>query len=267
MTSGGSSFVDRIDVIVLTWNEEANLERTLDALRAFPRIVVLDSGSTDSTLEIATRHPNVRICRRAFDNHAAQWNYALTACGLQGEWVLALDADYVLTQALVTEICALDPAPATGAYRASFRYCIDGKPLSGSLYPPVTVLYKREEARYFQDGHTQRISAAGRVLRLEGPILHDDRKQFSEWLVSQDRYAQLECAALAATPWHRLRTQDKLRRLLVITPWLVPLYCLTVGRGLFDGKRGLLYAMQRAIAESLLACRLLQRKLNSENQR
>jgi glycosyltransferase involved in cell wall biosynthesis len=261
MNIGADSFVGGIDVIILTLNEEANLARTLDALCAFPRIVVLDSGSTDATLEIATRYPNVRVCKRTFDNHAAQWNHALTACGLQGDWVLALDADYVLTPALVAEIGALAPAASTGSYRASFRYCIEGRPLSGSLYPPVTVLYRRDGASYVQDGHTQRIGVRGGVLALKGAIFHDDRKPFAAWLAAQDRYARLECALLLSTPWGALRWRDRLRRMILVTPWLVPLYCLTVGRGLADGRIGLIYALQRGIAEAILSVRMLLARL------
>jgi glycosyltransferase involved in cell wall biosynthesis len=258
MNTAPTSFLALIDVIVLTWNEEANLERTLDALRDFPRVLVLDSASTDTTVEIAARYANVRVCRRAFDSHAAQWNHALTACDLHGEWVLALDADYVVTPALVAEIGHLAPPPTASGYRARFRYCIEGKPLSGSLYPPVTVLYRREDAAYLQDGHTQRLVVPGSVQMLEGRIFHDDRKPFASWLVAQDRYARLECALLLSTPWAKLGWRDRLRRMVVVTPWLVPVYCLTVGRGLADGRRGLLYAMQRGIAEAILSVRILQ---------
>jgi glycosyltransferase involved in cell wall biosynthesis len=259
---GLMGLADRIDVLVLTWNEEANLARTLDALSRFPRVVVLDSGSTDATLEIAGRHPNVRVCSRPFDNHAAQWNHGLSACGLTSEWVLALDADYVLTPELADEICALDPPPVVAGFRARFRYCVDGLPLSGSLYPPVTILFRRAGAAYMQDGHTQRVVVQGETPMLAGRVRHDDRKPFSSWLAAQDRYARLECELLRSTPWARLGWRDRLRRMVVITPWLVPLYCLTVGRGLLDGRRGLLYAAQRAIAESILSARLLDASLS-----
>lgn len=254
-------FLDRVEVLILTWNEQANLARTLDALRQFPRVVVLDSASTDATPEIAARYPNVRICSRPFDNHAAQWNHGLTGCGLTAEWVLALDADYVLTEALASEIAQLDPPASLAGYWARFRYCIEGKPLSGSLYPPVMILYRREAARYIQDGHTQRVVVEGAAQTLEDRVLHDDRKPLSSWLLAQDRYARLECELLLSTPWARLGWRDRLRRMLLITPWLVPLYCLTVGRGLLDGRRGLFYAVQRGIAEALLSARLLQASL------
>jgi glycosyltransferase involved in cell wall biosynthesis len=251
-------FLDRVEVLILTWNEEANLVRTLDAIRAFPKVVILDSGSTDKTREIAARYSNVRVCSRAFDRHADQWNFGLNACDITAPWVLALDADYVLTASLVQEIAALAPAAPVHGYWAKFRYCVAGKPLSASLYPPVVILYRRDGARYVQDGHTQRIVVNGELRELQGEILHDDRKPFSAWLASQDRYARLECRMLRSTRWASLRWQDRLRRMILITPWLVPLYCLTIGRGLLDGRRGLFYAMQRGIAEAMLSVRLLQ---------
>lgn len=257
-------FLPSIDVLILTRNEEANLGRTLDALRRFARIVVLDSGSADATLAIAADHPNVRVCTRAFDSHAAQWNHGLTGCGLHAPWVLALDADYVLDAALVDEIAALSPGADVGGWRARFRYCIHGRALSASLYPPTVILFRREGATYLQDGHTQRLVPPGRVLELRGRVSHDDRKSLSAWLAAQDRYARLECDVLRSTAWRDLNWRDRTRRLIVVAPWLVPLYCLTVGRGLLDGRAGLFYAMQRAIAETILSARLLEAALSRD---
>jgi glycosyltransferase involved in cell wall biosynthesis len=261
-----TGFLDRIEVLVLTWNEEANLTRTLDALRPFPRVLVLDSGSADGTLAIAARYPNVRTATRRFDNHAAQWNHGLHDCGIRAEWVLALDADYVLPREMVQEIGALEPRDAT-AFLARFQYCIGGKPLSGSLYPPVKILFRRDGAHYLQDGHTQRLVSEGVTTSLRHFVLHDDRKPFSVWLAAQDRYARLECELLRATPWPRLGWRDRLRRMVLVTPWLVPLYCLTVGKGFLDGRRGLFYAVQRGIAEAILSARLLEAKLAAAERR
>jgi glycosyltransferase involved in cell wall biosynthesis len=254
-------FLQSVDVLVLTYNEEANIARTLDALKRFPRVVLLDSGSTDRTLQIAREYSNVRVCTHAFENHAAQWNWGLTGCGLTSPWLLALDADYVLDPELVDEIAALAPQPDVGGWRVRFRYCVHGRALSASLYPPVVILFRREQARYVQEGHTQRLVPAGRVLPLAGKVSHDDRKSFSVWLAAQDRYARIECEALRSTPWSALNWRDRIRRMVVIAPWLVPLYCLTVGRGLFDGRAGLFYALQRGIAEAILSAHLLGREI------
>jgi hypothetical protein len=176
--------------------------------------------------------------------------------------VLALDADYLLEPALIREIADLSPAVSVGGYWARFRYCVDGRPLSGSLYPPVMILYRRDGAHYVQDGHTQRVVVGGAVQTLRHAVLHDDRKPFSAWLAAQDRYARLECDLLLATGWRHLGWRDRLRRMIVITPWLVPLYCLTLGRGLLDGRRGLMYALQRGIAEAILSAHLVQSALS-----
>src|SRR5947209_5409578 len=130
-----------IDVLILTYNEEPNIARTLAALARFPRIVVLDSGSTDATLDIARQHANVRVCMHPFEGHAAQWNHGLAHCGIASPWVLALDADYVLNGPLVDEIAALAPDPDVAGYRARFRYWVAARPLTASLYPPVVILF------------------------------------------------------------------------------------------------------------------------------
>ncbi len=254
------SFLDNVGVLILTFNEAPNIGRTLAALSAFPEVVVLDSGSTDDTLDIAGRYRNVRICSRPFDNHSAQWNHGLTACGLEREWVLALDADYVLPAALVTEIAALEPPSDADGYRTAFTYWVLGRPLSRSLYPPVTTLYRRCAAHYEQDGHTQRVRLNGTVLSLAGRIAHDDRKPLAHWLAAQDRYARLESDLLLSKPWAALTWRDRLRRMRIITPWLVPLYCLTVGRGLLDGRAGWYYALQRGVAEAILALKMFEAK-------
>lgn len=258
---------DQITPLILTWNEEANIGRVLDKLRWAREVVVLDSGSADATQAICKSFSNVRVVVRPFDNHGAQWNYGLKETGIQSEWVLALDADYVLTDALVAEMQELDVVGGVAGYRMHFRYCIKGYPLSGSLYPPVIGLYRRERAHYVQDGHTQRAVIDGAVGELASRVFHDDRKPLGRWLAAQDRYARLECDLLVKRDWSELRWQDRLRKLMFVTPWLVPIYCLTAGKGFLDGWHGLYYAMQRGVAEAILSLKLLEARLgiNKEN--
>lgn len=258
--------LDQITPLILTWNEEANIGRTLEKLRWAREVVVVDSGSTDGTRSICEGFANVRLMVRPFDNHATQWNHGLREAGIASEWVLALDADYLLSDAMVDELRLLKPAEDTAGYWLRFRYCINGRPLSGSLYPPVIGLYRRARAHYAQDGHTQRAVVDGVVEELKSVVFHDDRKPLGRWLAAQDRYAQLECDLLAGRKWAELRWQDRLRKLLVITPWLVPLYCLTVGKGFMDGWPGLYYAMQRGVAEAVLALKLMERLMASSDR-
>lgn len=254
-----SSFTRQVTPVLLTFNEAPNIGRVLDRLTWAREVVVVDSGSTDDTLVLCARYPNVRVVTRPFDTHAQQWNYAIEQTGIQTDWVLALDADYVLSEALIAEIAGLEPDASLSGYETGFRYCIAGRPLRGTLYPPVTTLYRRAHAHYEQDGHTQRVVLDGAVKALKGRIYHDDRKPLSRWLWAQDKYATLEADLLMRKPACELRLQDRLRRMMVITPWLVPLYCLTVGRGALDGWAGIYYALQRGVAESILAMKLLEK--------
>lgn len=250
--------LEQITPLLLTYNEEPNIERTLSRLSWARDIVVVDGFSTDATLEICQRFSQVRVIQRVFDSHARQWTFGLRDTGIASEWVLALDADYVLSDECVTELGRLSPDADVGGYQVGFRYCVWGKPLRGTLYPPVTVLYRREGACYVQDGHTQRVMVEGQVRSLCGRIFHDDRKPLSRWLQGQDRYMRLEAEHLRRTPWKSLRNPDRLRCLIVVSPFVVCLYCLFVKGVAFDGGAGWYYALQRMLAETLLSLRLLE---------
>lgn len=246
-----------ITPVLLTYDELPNLPRTLAKLAWAKRVVVVDSGSSDGTLAFLATQPNVAVYQRKFDNHAAQWNYGLDATDIDTPWVLCLDADYVLSDALVVELANLQPSPQTMGYLANFIYMLDGVPLRGSLYPPGIVLFRHRKACYRQSGHTQRLTLEGTSGQLAAPIFHDDRKPMTRWRASQRKYAALEAAWLKGRPWSSLRLTDRIRRVVVIAPWLVPMYTLLVRGVILDGKAGWRYAMQRAYAETLIARALL----------
>lgn len=249
-----------ITVLVLTYNEEANIGRTLAALAWAQSIVIVDSGSSDDTRRIATRVPTVRWCERPFDSHAAQWNYGLSL--VTTEWTLALDADYVCPDTLADELRTL--SDAIDGYEAGFTYVVAGRPLTRSLYPPHVVLFRTRLCHFVQDGHTQRLSCRStRLGRLRCRIAHDDRKPRSRWLESQRRYAVLEAERILAARRQGLGWRDWLRQGLVLTPVATFVYCLIVRRLIFDGWRGLAYTLERTCAEVLLALALVDRRLAS----
>src|SRR2546425_10833422 len=112
---------DDITALILTYNEAPNIARTLDRLRWVHRVVVVDSCSTDETAEIASGFSNVNVVQRPFDFFARQCNFGLEQ--IRSPWVLSLDADYVLTEELLSEIANLSMDSVTG-YAVRFRYCI-----------------------------------------------------------------------------------------------------------------------------------------------
>jgi glycosyltransferase involved in cell wall biosynthesis len=255
--------LSQITPLILSYNEAPNIGRTLEQLRWAREIVVVDSFSDDDTLEILSRMPQVRTCQREFDSHVEQWNFGLKHASIASEWVLALDADYVLTDEFVSELSRLTPPKDVQGYRAKFIYCIDGKRLRSGIYPPVTVLYRRVAGIYVEDGHAQRLELDGQVETLRSPILHDDRKPLSRWLQSQSRYTKLEAQKLLSSSRRNLSWQDRVRLWRIVAPAAMPLYCLLIRGGVFDGWSGFYYAFQRALAELMLAVYLLEHDLGS----
>src|SRR6185503_1237397 len=96
--------LDQITPLILTYNEAPNIARTLDSLRWANEVVVVDSLSTDETVKIAAGFSNVRVVQRAFDCHRNQWEFGLKQTSIATEWVLALDADYIVTTDFLDEI-------------------------------------------------------------------------------------------------------------------------------------------------------------------
>lgn len=256
--------LEAITPVLLTLDEEANIGRTLSRLSWAREIVVVDSQSRDRTAEIVASFPQARLVSRAFDAAAAQWNYAVQETGIRSEWVLALDADYLVEPALVAELEALDPVADVAGFAARFVYCVWGRKLRGSVYPPVTVLFRRARSRYRQDGHTQRVILDGRVARLATPILHDDRKPLASWLRNQGRYMELEADVLDGRRFSELSLPDRLRRLHLGAPAML-VYCLIAKRGLLDGAAGVHYALQRTLAEALITLSRLDKRLRARN--
>jgi glycosyltransferase involved in cell wall biosynthesis len=251
--------LDQITPVILTFNEDMNIERVLARLIWAKSVIIVDSFSTDHTSEIISRYPAVRFFQRVFDSHADQWNYAMQHTGIETDWVLALDADYVLTSPLITELAGLKPDASVFGYRASFRYCIFGRPLRGSLYPPVTVLFRKKNATYMQDGHTQRIVVQnGDIGQLGGEILHDDRKSLSSWLQAQDHYMNLEAKVIHTARWSALSLPDKIRKMIIVAPAITFVYSFIFKQGVLDGWAGVYYALQRTLAELILSLKLIQ---------
>jgi glycosyltransferase involved in cell wall biosynthesis len=118
-----------ITVLILTFNESANIARTLQGLAWATSVVLVDSHSTDDTLILAQGFPNVRCVQRHFDSHARQWSFGLRDTGIASEWVLALDADYGVTQAFVDEMAALAPPDDVAGYEARYIYHCSGRAL------------------------------------------------------------------------------------------------------------------------------------------
>lgn len=250
--------INQITPVILTFNESPNIGRTLAALQWAKDIVVVDSFSTDNTEEICKKFSQVRFIKRIFDNHKNQWNFAIAETAIKTDWILSLDADYLVTNELNAELSGLAPDALVNAYYARFFFAIHGRPLAGSLYPPIAVLFKKGTCSYIQDGHTQRLQVQGKTGFLANPLILDDRKSVAHWIVAQSKYSKLEAEKICSLSFTQLGFPDKLRKLLIITPWFVPLYCLIVKKAFLAGRHGIFYCFQRAASELMLSLYLME---------
>lgn len=251
--------LDEITPLIITYNEAPNIGRTLAKLRWARRIVVIDSGSTDDTVGIARDFAQVVVIEHPFTDFAAQSNFGLTQVATP--WVLSLDADYELSNELTNELASLALNRGPVGYQVRFVYRIYGRTLRGSLYPPRTVLYRKERAFYRNDGHGHRVVLDGDVIQLKGVIYHDDRKLLSRWLASQRRYASDEADYLLRCRPEALRRIDKIRLMGWPAPIGVFFYASFIKGCILDGWPGWYYVLQRVVAEALLTLEIMDRQL------
>jgi glycosyltransferase involved in cell wall biosynthesis len=254
--------LDNITPLIITCNEAPNIRRTIDKLSWARRIVVVDSGSTDDTLRILQTYSQVEVVHHPFRDFASQCNFGITQ--IATPWILSLDADYELSDSLVKELELLAPAKETVGYRARFVYRIHGRALRGSLYPPRIVLYRKDQAIYHNEGHGHRVSISGTVLPLASPIYHDDRKSLAHWFASQQRYARQEADHLLTSDRKALAKSERIRLAAWPAPLAVMVYTLLVKGCLLDGWAGWSYALQRTLAETLIALEIIDRRLGRD---
>jgi glycosyltransferase involved in cell wall biosynthesis len=244
--------------IVLTFNEEANLRRNLDSLHWAERVVILDSGSTDQTEEIARGYSNVTWHTRPFDSFRAQWEHAIQQTNVTTEYVLALDADMEVSPTLLEEIAGkfLKGNYDGGLMPIDYRYY--GHSLAGSICPPQIRIFRRDAVKVTQLNHGHKFETAGAVYRFRNRLIHDDRKSLERWVESQLRYQKENEAELRNG--HRGRARDYARRMGLMPPIIGVIAYLRAG-GPFKGAAAARYAYERMTTESILAVRLMDARL------
>lgn len=181
-----------LSAAIITMNEEDNIERTLRALDFINDIVIVDSGSTDKTLEIARRFP-VRVFNRNFDNYASQKNFALGET--KNDWVLALDADEVVSPKLKEEILALfrtnDP-PEDGYLIPRLTWYLGKWIRFGGFYPNYqTRLFRKTEGQFGGGIVHERVFLQKSPKKLNFPLFHFSYRDISDHLKFIDKYSSL----------------------------------------------------------------------------
>src|SRR5277367_1929945 len=231
----------KISAAIITFNEERNIARVLESLRCCDEIVVIDSGSTDRTVELATKL-GARVIESGWRGFAGQKNYASERC--ENDWVLSLDADEALSESLEGEIWQIKKnGPEYDAYTMPRMAQYLGRWIRHSgWYPDRKVrLFDRRKAHWVGDYVHETVQVDGRLGHLNANLLHFTCDSLSEHLKTMDRYTTLAAEQLIDTgvkvTWTRLALEP---------PWtFFRTYFLRLG--FLDGVEGLAIANMAAL--------------------
>jgi len=265
-----------VTAIVLTQDEELHLERCIQSLLpVVQRICVVDSGSTDETLEIA-RSLGAEVFENTWINHAAQFNWALDHCQMSTQWVLRLDADEYLETNLQSELTrrlsTLD-ADTHGVLLKRKYFFLGRWVRRGGMYPLFHLrLWRTGSARIEQrwmDEHA--VLTSGSTIRFDGAFVDDNRHDLARWSQKHIGYATREAVQVlleqldvddsqasavrsnAQASKKRWIKQHMYNHLPVGTgPLLYVLYRLVPQLGILDGKQGIAFHLLQGFWYRLL---------------
>ncbi len=257
-------------VLILTLNEGLILPRCLQALHWCDDIVILDSYSTDNSIEIAEA-AGARVYQRAFDDFAGQRNFAIDTLSFRHEWIFHLDADEIFTEALRREIMERIAHESFDAYRAPSKMMWGDTWLKhAATYPVYQVrLGRRGRFRFRQVGHGQRSDIDDDSIgTLQSPYLHYSFiKGMGDWLHRHNRYSTQEAHEAVrsmshnAFEWKSLVSKNPSRRRhsLKVLGYRIPCrplakfgYQYLFRLGFLDGIAGFRYCMLQAIYEYMI---------------
>src|SRR5580658_640734 len=204
----------RLSVIVLAYNEEANLPNCLASLRGLDcRVFVVDSYSTDKTPEIA-RACGAVFTQHPFENYSAQRNWAQSNVPFDTPWILHLDADERLTPELVSEInTVLKRGPTgTAGFLLRKRTIFMGRWIRhGGHYPSYHLrLFRRNKGRCEDRLYDQHFVVAGKVKPLDSDYLDIVATNLSTWTLRHKRWAELEANEMLAQDDRRRQVRPDL---------------------------------------------------------
>ncbi len=246
-----------LSLIVITRNEEELIGQCLRSASFCDELIVVDSFSTDRTVEIA-RGLGARIFQREFPGYIAQKQFALEQA--TGEWIFSLDADEQATAGLGREIRAAIAAPdAPDGFRIRRILYHLGHYYTGSLYPDVHMrLFRRNRARFTGREPHAKVEVDGKTGRLREPILHFSYRDITDHVATINRLSSQ--AAREATPGAMTAF-----KMFANPAWRFFNFYVLRG-GFRDGGRGLYAAMSAAFYVFLKYAKLYERRVVTNRQ-
>jgi glycosyltransferase involved in cell wall biosynthesis len=273
-------------IIVLSYNSEASIGETLESVAALSGdIHVVDSFSTDRTVEIAVAH-GAKVVKHAFENYGAQRNWAISHLPLAHSWQLHLDADERLTPELVREIAGLDECTVVSGFYLPRALHFLGRPIRhGGMFPTWHMrLFKcgfgKCEVRLY-DQHFY--VTTGETAELGSYMIDDIRMSLSEWTFRHNRWSDAEVEEQSGgdgegriagnLSGNRVEKKRFWRRLynrspLFVRPFALFFYRYFVRLGFLDGSEGLIfYVLQTFWFRFLVDSKLFEKSLAQKSVR
>lgn len=226
-----------LSVIIIAKNEEANIQHCLESVRFADEIIVLDSGSTDKTVELARCYTD-KVFLTDWPGYGIQKQRALEHA--TGDWILNLDADESISEALQAEIKAAIASNKADAYRLPIQMVFYNQPLKYSASPKRHMrLFKRANAVFSTDIVHEKIilPPEARIAKLKNAIRHHSFQDLSHVLYKLNKYSSYSAKIRIAN-----NKQPSFITILAATVWMFS-RCYILQRGFLDGRLGFLFAV------------------------
>jgi glycosyltransferase involved in cell wall biosynthesis len=256
--SKNSVSASNVSILIITLNEEKNLRRAIESVSWSDDIVILDSYSTDSTKEIASRYQQVRIFERNFDDYASQRNYGLHSINYLHEWAFLLDADEVCPKELGNEIIQKtgDGNLELAAFIVRRRDFFQGKWMRCHYPVWIERLVRPDRVTFIGTVH-EKLSYKGSCGRLQNDLVHFPFDNgIDNWIARHNQYstamAALERETVFKWAWNDLFSPDPLcrskahKKLYHLLPgrWVIYfIHRYFIKGGILDGVSGFHFVM------------------------
>lgn len=254
-------------VIILSFNEEKNIAQALDSVVGWANeIIVVDSFSTDRTVEIAASY-GCQIYQNRFESFSKQRNFAIEMIPIKSEWIFFLDADEWIPRELKLEIDdRLTQNPTENGFFIKWRFIWMGKWIRRGYYPTwILRLFRKGAGRCEERKVNEHFIVDGAVDYLLNDMIHEDQKGVGEWISKHNRYATFEALDLLEAEKHQdteytrakpFGTQAERKRWIRYSIWnRIPLfsrpfvyfiYRYVIRGGILDGRAAFIYHFLQA---------------------
>lgn len=254
-----------LTTIILTYNEEKNIANAINSVKKLAkRIVVVDSFSTDKTIEIA-KSLGAEIIEHEFENQAKQFIYAINHLEIDTQWIMRLDADEIISKKAskeIEEICFFNKDTDINGIVVRFEVNFLGKKLRhGGIYPFRKMIIYKKDKGYMEDRAMDEhiVLSEGKSIELKHDSYHIDYKDLNAWIDKHNKYSSREVEDYFLNnnqESKQLNKSAKIKRFIKFKVYyklplgtrahLYYLYRYYLKFGFLDGKEGKIFAFMQA---------------------